>query len=91
VKAGGPLTIVDNLGDDDFSAMSDEHSTSDPEFWARKSFDVEEIETAFAFDTHEQADKLLGFYFGDAGRGTGKLEFSYRVGVYIGRSRGSDR
>jgi SAM-dependent methyltransferase len=91
VTAGGPLAIVDNLDGDDFSAMSDEHSTSDPEFWARKDFEVEEIETAFAFDTHEQADRLLGFYFGDAGRGTGKLVFFYRVGLYVGRSRGSDR
>jgi SAM-dependent methyltransferase len=72
VTTGGPLTIVDNLDGDDFSAMSDEHSTSDPEFWARKGFEVEEIETAYAFDTHEQADRLLGFYFGDARRGTGE-------------------
>jgi SAM-dependent methyltransferase len=88
VTAGGPLAIVDNLDGDDFSAMSGEHYTSDPEFWARQGFEVEEIETAFAFDTHEQADRLLGFYFGDAGRGTGKLEFFSRVGMYIGRSRG---
>jgi SAM-dependent methyltransferase len=88
VTAGGALAIVDIDGDD-FSAMSDEYYVSDPEFWARKGFDLEEIETTFAFDTHEEADPLLGFYFGEAGHGTGKLEFVYCVGLYVGRSRGS--
>jgi SAM-dependent methyltransferase len=91
VIAGGPVAIVDNLDGDEFGAMSDEHSTSDPQFWVRNGFELEAIETTFAFETHEEADRLLGFYFGDAGRGTGKLELSFRVGLYSGRSRGSGR
>ena len=43
VTSGGPLAIVDNLDDDDFTAMSDEHYTSDPEFWERNGFELEEI------------------------------------------------
>ena len=88
VTAGGPLAIVDNLDGDDFSEMSDEHYMSDPSFWTRTGFELEEIETTFAFETHEEADRLLGFYFGDAGRGTGKLEFLYRVALYFGRGSG---
>jgi SAM-dependent methyltransferase len=89
VTAGGPLAIVDNLDGDDFSAMTEEHYTSDPEFWERQGFELEEVNTTFEFDTHEEADRLLGFYFGDRARGTGKLEFFYRVGVFVRRSRGS--
>lgn len=42
----GPLAIVDNLDGDDVSAMSDDHYTSDPEFWGRNGFELEEIETS---------------------------------------------
>ena len=91
VTSGGPLAIVDNLDGDDFTAMSDEHYTSDPEFWERKGFELEEIETSFEFETHEEADRLLGFYFGDRGRDTGKLRFAFRVGLYFNRTRGSGR
>jgi SAM-dependent methyltransferase len=45
VTPGGPLAIVDNLDGDDFSTMSEEHYTSDPEFWERNGFELEEIET----------------------------------------------
>ena len=71
--------------------MNDEHYTSDPEFSERKGFDLEEIETSFEFETHEEADRLLGFYFGDRGRDTGKIRFAFRVGLYFNRSRGSGR
>jgi hypothetical protein len=46
---------------------------------------------AFEFETYEEADRLLGFYFGDRGRNTGKLRFAFRVGLYFNRSRGSGR
>ena len=91
VMPGGPLAIVDNLDGDDFSAMSDEHYTSDPEFWERKGFELQEIKTSFEFETHEDADRLLGFYFRDRGRYTGKLRFAFRVGLYFNESRGSGR
>ena len=91
VMPGGPLAIVDNLDGDDFSAMSEEHYRSDPEFWGRNGFELEEIETSFEFETHEEADRLLGFYFGDRSRDTGKLRFAFRVGLYFNRSRGSGR
>jgi SAM-dependent methyltransferase len=89
VTADGPLLIVDNLGGDDFSAMSEEHYTSDPEFWTRQGFELEVIDTTFEFGTQDDADRLLSFYFGDPGRGTGKLTFSFRVGLYSGLSRGA--
>ena len=85
------VAIVDNLDGDDFSAMNEEHYTSDPQFWGRNGFELEQIETTFEFETHEEADRLLGFYFGDRGRETGKLRFAFRVGLYINRSRGSGR
>lgn len=91
VTPGGPLAIVDNLDGDDFTAMSDEHYTSDPEFWERKGFELEEIETSFEFETDEDADRLIGFYFGDRGRNTAKLRLAFRVGLYFSRSRGSGR
>jgi hypothetical protein len=52
VRPGGPLAIVDNLDGDDFRAMNDDHYTSDPEFWERKGFELEEIENSFEFETH---------------------------------------
>ena len=54
VMPGGPLAIVDNLDGDDISTMSEEHYTSDPEFWERNGFELEEIETSFEFETHEE-------------------------------------
>jgi ubiquinone/menaquinone biosynthesis C-methylase UbiE len=90
VMPGGPLAIVDNLDGDDFSAMSEEHYTPDPELWGGMASSSRRS-TSFEFETHEEADPLLGVYFGDRGRSIGRLRFAFRVGLYSNRSRGSGR
>ena len=80
---------IDFYGAHDRAMFALERKAMDPRVWERKGFELEEIETSFEFETHEEADLLLGFYFGDRGRDTGKLRFAFRVGLYFGRSRGS--
>jgi SAM-dependent methyltransferase len=90
VKPGGPLLIVDNLADDEFSAYvhDGEPHRADVDRWHRLGFDVEQIETLFRFDDLEEAGRLLEFYFGDSGRQNPKLEVQYNVGLFFGTSEG---
>ncbi len=88
VKPGGALLIVDNLGGDELTALSSRDLTSDPEFWARHGFSCTPIATHFDFRTIEDARKLLGFYFGEAGRRSAKLRVAFRAGLFTGVSRG---
>ena len=87
VAPGGPIVMVDNAGDDAFSALG-EAAASDPLWWEAHGFAREVVSTSFAFDSLAEARELLGFYFGDAGRERAQLEIEYKVAVYTGRSRG---
>ncbi|MDF1594584.1 MAG: methyltransferase domain-containing protein [Acidimicrobiia bacterium] len=90
VKPGGPLLIVDNLGDDEFSAYVEgrEAHCADIDRWQMFGFDCEVVDTVFAFDDLDEARMLLGFFFGEAGRSKPKLEVGFRVGLFIGNSAG---
>ncbi len=88
VRPGGTLVFVDNAGDDAFSALGDQAIASDPAWWAARGFVADIVATSFRFDTLDEARALLGFYFGDRGRGVSELEIGYRVAVYTARSRG---
>jgi SAM-dependent methyltransferase len=89
VTAGGPLAIVDNLGDDEFSALAEGDISADPTFWVAHGFDQQVIETSFRFDDLEQARTLLGFFFGDRGRRGARSEIGFRVGVFTKLSAGA--
>lgn len=88
VRAGGPLLIVDNLGDDEFSALSPRNIAADREFWNDQGFSCHDIDTWFEFDDIEQARQLLGFYFGERGMTGAKARVEFRVGIFHTKSDG---
>ena len=89
VRAGGPLAIVDNLGGDAFAAMADADISADPTWWATHGFDTTTIETAFRFDDLAEAQRLLGFFFGDRGVAGAAIEVPFRVGLFTRSSLGA--
>lgn len=88
VKPGGPILIVDNAGDDEFCALSPREIESDLSWWTDRGFDSTIIETSFRFDSVEEANLLLGFYFGDevAAQNT-RAEIGYRVVCHATQGR----
>ena len=88
VVPGGPLLIVDNAGGDEFSEMADSDLSADRGFWERRGFAAEHIETAFEFETMEEARALLGFFFGAAGEEGAQLRVGFNVFLFAGRSGG---
>ena len=89
VRVGGALVIAENLGDDEFCALAPSDITADPMFWMSQGFTLEVIDTEFSFETREDALRLLTFYFGDVGSNP-PIRLAYRVGLFVGRSRGPD-
>ena len=65
VRAEGRIIIIDSAGDDEFCALSPRSIASNPDPWKSRGFRASIIETAFKFDSLEEANELLGFYFGD--------------------------
>jgi len=89
VTEGGPIAIVDNLGDDAFCAMAESEIGADSAFWARHAFHCEVIETAFVFTDRVEAEQLLDFYFGDRGVRGAATTIPYRIGLFCRGSRGA--
>lgn len=89
VQPGGSLVIADNLDDDEFTALAPGDITTDPAFWIDQGFECRVVDTTFEFDDLDSAATLLGFYFGEAGRRRTALRFSYRVGLFVAKSRGT--
>ena len=89
MRPGGPLAIVDNLGGDAFAAMAEADISADPAVWQALGFTCDVIETAFRFDDLEEAERLLGFFFGDRGVAGAALDVPFRVGVFHRSSRGA--
>jgi SAM-dependent methyltransferase len=86
VRAGGPLIVVDNLGDDEFTAPAGARANADPEYWAGQSFACEVVDTVFEFTSPADARTLLDLYFGPSADHGEQLSFTYRVGVFSRRS-----
>lgn len=88
VVPGGPLIMVDNAGDDEFSrpAPEPERVASNPVWWCERGVQQQIIESVFRFDALDEARTLLGFYFGDRGWQEAQLEIQYRVALYVGTS-----
>ena len=90
VKKDGTILIVDNAGDDEFMSLADRvivDFESDRKFWESMGFSSTMINTTFRFDNVEEAQKLLGFYFGEKGKNFNKTEIEYKVVVYEGKSK----
>ena len=89
VKKDGTILIVNNAGSDEFSTLADKeigNFESDNKFWESVGFSYTIIDTSFRFDNVEEAQKLLGFYFGEKGKQVDKTEFQYRVVVCEGKA-----
>ncbi len=83
VKNAGRIIIVDNAGGDEFSSLATRSTASDPDWWRDRGFEETLIQTTFRFDSLEEANRLLAFYFGDeAAAGNRKTEIDYRVVAY---------
>jgi SAM-dependent methyltransferase len=88
VDRGGPLVVVENLGDDELTALAAHDITGDPEVWLGLGFELLEVDTVFEFVSEDDAAALLGLYFGDRAPRRPKLRWTYRVGVFIASSSG---
>ncbi len=83
VKDGGKIIIVDNAGGDEFSSLATRNTASDPDWWRDRGFEETLIHTSFRFDSLEEANRLIAFYFGDEAAARNlKTEIQYRVVAY---------
>lgn len=83
VKEGGRLIIVDNAGDDEFSRLAGKSMGGDPAWWRSRGFRATLIRTSYRFDSLEEANRLLKFYFGaNTARRNSSTEIEYRVVAY---------
>lgn len=81
VRPGGAMLIVDNLGDDEFTAMAPADISADVARWEGFGFACEPIATEFAFTDGDDARRLFELYFGP-GVEARKLSYTYRVGLF---------
>ena len=89
VRPGGPIALVNNLGDDEFTALAPRDISEPVQPFLDLGFSLDVIKTRFEFESLHQAQELLGFYFGDAGREGARLSLGYRVGLFHKRSPGA--
>lgn len=83
VKPNGRIIIVDNGGDDEFTALAPHNISSNQAWWQAQGFETHLIHTTFKFASLEEANELLSFYFGDAvGQSNQKTELVYNVAAY---------
>lgn len=90
VRQGGLIVIVDSAGGDEFAAMrnpddfySGADVSTDVEWFIERGFSHEVIETHWRFDSLQEAQELLGLYYGAVGRAQTKLVYDYRVSVFV--------
>jgi len=87
VSEGGPIVIVDNAGGDEFCALSSKPIADDGRWYVQRGFSRTVLETAFRFDSIEEARELLSFYFGqDAAQRHRTTEIQFRVAAYVGEA-----
>ena len=87
--AGGPIVIVDNAGGDEFTALGGEKSVSYINAWINLGFEVAFIDTAFEFETLDDARRLLDFFFGERGLNNARLHVEFRVACFVSHGIGS--
>ncbi|HUR49917.1 MAG TPA: class I SAM-dependent methyltransferase, partial [Acidimicrobiales bacterium] len=84
VRPGGLMAIVDNLGDDEFTALAPDPTalSADPEFWKQQGFEYRVINTRFEFDSPTEAEELLTLYFGESPDHKNRQTLTYRVALF---------
>lgn len=55
MRRGGPLPIVDNLGDDEFTALASRDITADCTYWESSGFECRPVGTHFEFENMADA------------------------------------
>ena len=88
-KVGGPVVIVDNAGNDEFTELGGEKSVSDIDAWINLGFEVVYIDTAFEFETLDDARRLLGYFFGERGLNNVRLHVEFRVACFVSEGIGT--
>ena len=84
VKDGGTIIVIDNAGNDEFCSWAPHPIAEGPEFYLENRFSVCSIETAFEFDSIDDALALMTLYFGDKiTKENIKLVYEYKVAAYI--------
>lgn len=82
VRSGGVVAIVENLGGDEFTALASHEVAADIEFWLSRGFECEVVDTAFVFESLDDARNLLEFFFGERGRAGARLHLEFKAGVF---------
>ncbi len=83
VKHGGTIIIVDNAGNDEFCRLASTPIAEGPAFYQEHGFSVTYIDTAFEFESFDDALALMTMYFGDRiSKENIKLEYEYKVVAY---------
>ncbi|NKB70591.1 MAG: methyltransferase domain-containing protein [Candidatus Latescibacteria bacterium] len=89
VKPKHPLVIVDNAGDDEFCRLFERDIASDAQWWQAQGFERHIIHTHYQFDSMDEAEELLAFYWSNNGRAEkshAQLKIGYSVAVYTQES-----
>lgn len=83
VKPNGLLVIVDNAGGDEFCTLAPRNIASNRTWWEAHGFQETILHTSYEFDSVEEANTLLSFYFGnEVGQKNQQTEIGYDVAVY---------
>ena len=74
---------------DAFCGLFERDISSDSSWWHKRGFESHILETSFKFESIEEAQELLSFYWTLNGRKLGSkvdMEIEYKVVVFTGRS-----
>lgn len=74
----GMIVIIDNAGDDEFSAALPSASSIDRDYWSGLGFQIHVIDTAFDFEDQKSADRLMSLFAGTQQTDV-PLTLTYRV------------
>jgi SAM-dependent methyltransferase len=84
VKPGGTIIIVDNAGGDEFCSFSKSNIACNQDWWKEQGFEDKTIHTSYRFDSIEEANTLLSFYFGEeSAQKNHKTEIEYNAAVFM--------
>lgn len=95
LRPRAPFVFVDSAGDDELDSLRNpgdvnrgESIASPRDWWHERGFRSTVIATSFRFRTIEDAQKLLGFFFGEVGRDSARLEVGFDAVAYLREAPG---